>query len=75
MFGPSEEGSAGTVINWESIADEFIKSRNDNKLKTRQDLKTRIDRVLEIFKLKQSPINRKVFLERFANRHASVICF
>ena len=48
-LGPSEEGSAVTVINWASIADEFIKSRSGNRLKTQQDRKTRMDSVLDIF--------------------------
>ena len=50
-LGPSEERSAVTVINWASIADEFIKSRSGNRLKTQQDLKTRMDRVLDIFQV------------------------
>ena len=49
-LGPSEEGNAVTVINLVIIADEFIKSRSGNRLKTQQDLKTRMDRVLDIFK-------------------------
>ena len=68
-LGSSEEGSAVTVINWASIADEFIKSRSGNRLKTQQDLKTRMDRVLDIFKLKPRPINGKVFMERFAEKY------
>ena len=65
-LGPSEEGSSVTVINWASIADEFIKSRSGNRLKTQQDLKTRMDKVLDILKSKSRPINGKVFMERFA---------
>ena len=68
-LGTSEEESAVTVFNWASIAYEFIKSRSGNRLKTQQDLKTRMDRVLDIFKLKPRPINGKVFMERFAEKY------
>ena len=42
-LGTSEEGSAITVFNWVSIADEFTKSRSSNRLKTQQGFKTRMD--------------------------------
>tara|TARA_Y100001968_G_scaffold328639_1_gene376222 strand:+ start:2445 stop:2996 length:552 start_codon:yes stop_codon:yes gene_type:complete len=65
-LGPNAEVSAVRAINWASIAYEFINSRSSNRLKTQQDLKTQMDRFLEIFKLNKKPINVKLFMTRFA---------
>jgi len=67
--GPTDEGSAATVINWASVADEFCKSRSGNRVKTQQDLQTRMNRALEIFKLKPKPINGKTFMEKYADKY------
>jgi integrase len=68
---PTAEGGR---LDWEKVVELFMASREGRRPTTLRDLRTRMDRTLEVLRAKPSPKDGRALLRAYAARHFDERC-